>query len=94
MAKRTGSRTSTSTRCKPSADCRVAGKRLKNKKSSIAGKYLGAVCKPAKKKRKATGCLNGVGGASKVAQISQKAKQIRKPGEAWSAAIKRAAKLV
>lgn len=33
-------------------------------------------------------------GTSKVAQISKKAKAIRKPGEKWLTAIKRAAKLV
>jgi hypothetical protein len=31
---------------------------------------------------------------SKVAQISKKAKQIRKKGEKWQTAIKRAAKMV
>lgn len=71
------------------SSCRVAGEQMNSKNATmrkVGAKKLGSkTCKTKAQIKKST---------SKVAEISKLAKKIRKPGETWQTAIKRASKQI
>jgi hypothetical protein len=77
------------TNCDPSPACSTHGRALRRGRSE-SGSAMNKYCKPEAKARRKRGCLNGLNGID--GSISKRAKQIRRKGESWKSAMRRASK--